>query len=192
MCTIESGQHVCLGIHGTENAVPFLQDILYSGFCTKTDYDVSCLAMEWRSNGVKDVFVSVSCFDKTSQLMSPQVIPFIVSVPFFDKTSQLMSPQVISFAVSVPFFDKTSQLSMSFFDKTSQLMSLQVIPFTVSVSFFDKSSQLMSTQVIPFTFSVSFFDKTSQLMSTWHPSLPWSPLNLASPGFLPAVTLNNC
>ena len=47
---------------------------MYSVFYTKTDYDVSCLAMEWRSNGIKDVFVSVSFFDETSQLMSPQVI----------------------------------------------------------------------------------------------------------------------
>ena len=111
VCTIESGQHVCLDIHGTENAVPFLQDILYSGFCTKTDYDVSCLAMEWRSNGVKDVFVSVSCFDNTNQLMSPQVIFLTVSVSFVDNTSQLMSPQVTPFIVSVSL-DKTSQLSV--------------------------------------------------------------------------------
>ena len=100
MCTIQGGQYVCLGIHGTENAVPFLKDILYSGFCTKTDYDVSCLAMEWRSNGVKDVFVSVSCFDKTSQLPT-QVMFLTVSVSFFDKTSQLMSTQVIPFTAMV-------------------------------------------------------------------------------------------
>ena len=163
MCTIESGQHVCLGINGTENAVPFLQDILYSGFCTKTDYDVSCLAMEWRPNGVKDVFVSVSCFYKTGQLMSTQVIPFTVSVSL-DKTSQLMSPHVIPFTVSVSF------------DKASQLMSPQVIPFTVSVSFFDKTSQLMSPQVIPFTVSVSFFDKASQLsLHRSYPSLSLCP-----------------
>ena len=42
----KSGQQVCLGIYGTENAVPFLEDTLYSVFYTKTDYDVSCLAME--------------------------------------------------------------------------------------------------------------------------------------------------
>ena len=89
--------------------------------------------MEWRSNGVKDVFVSVSCFDKTSQLMSTQVIFLTVSVSFFDKTSQLPT-QVIFLTVSVPFFDKTSQLSLSFFDKTSQLMSTQVIPFTAMVT----------------------------------------------------------
>ena len=153
VCTIQSGQHVCLGIHGTENAVPFLQDILYRCFCTKTDYDVSCLAMEWRSNSVKYVFVSVSCFDKTSQLMSTQVIFLTVSVSFFDKTSQLPT-QVIFLTVNVSFFDKTSQLptqvifltvSVPFFDKTSQL----------SLSFFDKTSQLMSTQVIPFTAMVT-------------------------------------
>ena len=33
-------------LYGTENAVPFLEDTLYSVFYTKTDYDVSCLAME--------------------------------------------------------------------------------------------------------------------------------------------------
>ena len=53
VCTIESGQRVCLCVYGTENAVPFLDDTLYSVFYTKTDYDVSCLAMEY--NGIKDV-----------------------------------------------------------------------------------------------------------------------------------------
>ena len=44
--TIGSGQQVCFGIYGTENAVPFLEDTLYSVFYTKTDFDVSCLAIE--------------------------------------------------------------------------------------------------------------------------------------------------